>query len=69
MEEFKYKVYVRLDENNCITVVESDLTLKDTTEYVQIDEGTGINILMRKAIIFQEISLQGIVKVDVIINM
>ena len=41
MEEFKYKVYVRLDENNCITVVESDLTLKDTTEYVQIDEGTG----------------------------
>ena len=41
MEEFKYKVYVKLDENNCIAVVESDLTLKDTTGYVQIDEGTG----------------------------
>lgn len=41
MEEFKYKVYVKLDENNCIAVVESDLTLKDTTGYVQIDEGIG----------------------------
>ncbi len=41
MEEFKYKVYVKLDENNCIAVVKSDLTLKDTTGYVQIDEGTG----------------------------
>ena len=41
MEEFKYKVYVKLDENNCIAVVESDLTLQDTTGYVQIDGGTG----------------------------
>lgn len=41
MEEFKYKVYIKTDENNCIIGVESDLTLKDTTEYVQIDEGTG----------------------------
>lgn len=41
IEEFKYKVYVKLDKNNCITGVESDLTLKDTTGYVQIDEGTG----------------------------
>ena len=41
MEEFKYKVYVKLDENNCIAVVESDLTLKDTSGYIQIDEGIG----------------------------
>lgn len=41
MEEFKYKVYVKLDKNNCITAVESDLTLKDTTDYIQIDEGNG----------------------------
>lgn len=41
MEEFKYKVYIKTDENNCIIGVESDLTLKDTTGYVQIDEGTG----------------------------
>lgn len=41
MEEFKYKVYVKLDENNCITGVESDLNLEDTTGYVQIDEGLG----------------------------
>ena len=41
MNEFKYKVYVKLDKNNCIICVKSDLTLKDTTGYVQIDEGTG----------------------------
>lgn len=41
MDEFKYKVYVKLDKNNCIIYVESDLTLKYTTGYVQIDEGTG----------------------------
>lgn len=41
MEEFKYEVYVKLDTNNCIISIESDLTLKDTTGYVQIDEGLG----------------------------
>ncbi|CAI3224089.1 Conserved hypothetical protein [Clostridium neonatale] len=41
MEEFKYKVYIKTDKNNCVTSVESDLTLKNTTGYVQIDEGTG----------------------------
>lgn len=41
MEEFKYKVYIKLDKNNCIAGVESDLTLEDTTDYIQIDEGTG----------------------------
>lgn len=41
MKEFKYKVYIKLDKNNCIIGVESDLTLKDTTDYVQIDEGNG----------------------------
>lgn len=41
MEVFKYKVYIKTDENNCITVVESDLALDDTTGYIQIDEGIG----------------------------
>ena len=41
MEEFKYKVYIKTDKNNCVTNVESDLTLKNTTGYVQIDEGIG----------------------------
>lgn len=41
MEEFKYKVYVKLDKNNCIIAVESDLTLEDIKGYVQIDEGLG----------------------------
>lgn len=41
MEEFKYKVYVQIDSNNCITGIESDLTLKDTTGYIPIDEGAG----------------------------
>ena len=41
MEEFKYKVYIKTDKNNCVTSVESDLTLKNSTGYVQIDEGIG----------------------------
>mgnify|MGYP005958611475 CR=1 FL=1 len=41
MEEFKYKIYIKTDENNCIIGVESDLTFEDTTGYIQIDEGTG----------------------------
>lgn len=41
MEELKYKVYVITDENKCIINIESDLTLKDTEGYIQIDEGSG----------------------------
>ena len=41
MEEFKYKIYIKTDKNNCITGVESDLTLEDTSGYIQIDEGIG----------------------------
>lgn len=41
MEEFKYKVYVKIDSNNCIIGIDSDLTLNDTTGYIEIDEGTG----------------------------
>ena len=57
MNEFKYKVYVKLDTNNCIISIESDLTLKDTTGYVKLMKVLEINTLMHKAIIFQEISL------------
>lgn len=35
------KVYIKIDKNNCIIGVESDLTLKDSIGYVQIDEGIG----------------------------
>ncbi|CAI3550088.1 Conserved hypothetical protein [Clostridium neonatale] len=41
MEEFKYKIYIKTDKNNCIIGVESDLTLEDTSGYIQIDEGIG----------------------------
>lgn len=41
MEELKYKVYAVTDENKCIISIESDLTLENTTGYIQIDEGTG----------------------------
>ena len=41
MEEFKYKIYTKTDKNNCIIGVESDLTLEDTSGYIQIDEGIG----------------------------
>lgn len=41
MESSKFKVYVKIDQNKCITNIVSDLILKDTTNYIQIDEGFG----------------------------
>ena len=41
LEQNKYKVYIKIDENKCITNVESSLTLSDTSGYIQIDEGVG----------------------------
>lgn len=35
------KVYVKLDENNCIVEINSDVFLKDTRGYILIDEGEG----------------------------
>lgn len=37
----KIKVYVKLNENNVITQIKSSIFLKDITDYVEIDEGTG----------------------------
>ena len=37
----KIKVYVKLNENNVITQINSSIFLKDTTDYVEIDEGMG----------------------------
>lgn len=37
----KIKVYVKLDENNVITSINSSIFLKDTSDYVEIDEGMG----------------------------
>lgn len=41
MEEFKYKVYIKLDRNNCITDVASSIQEIDFTDWTEIDEGTG----------------------------
>ena len=35
------KVFIRVNENNCVVSVNSDIFLKDTTGWVQIDEGLG----------------------------
>ena len=35
------KVYVKLDENKIITQINSSIFLKDMTDYICIDEGTG----------------------------
>ena len=35
------KVYVKLNENNVITQINSSIFLKDMTDYICIDEGTG----------------------------
>lgn len=37
----KIKVYVKLDENNVITQINSSIFLKDVTDWVEIDEGMG----------------------------
>lgn len=37
----KIKVYVKLNENNVITQINSSIFLKDTTDYIEIDEGQG----------------------------
>ena len=37
----KIKVYVKLDENKIITQINSSIFLKDMTDYICIDEGTG----------------------------
>lgn len=37
----KIKVYVKLDENNVIIEINSSIFLKDTTDYIEIDEGQG----------------------------
>ena len=36
-----YKVYIKVDENNNITAVNSSAFLPDTTGYIEIDEGVG----------------------------
>ncbi|WP_252244503.1 MULTISPECIES: hypothetical protein [unclassified Clostridium] len=41
MEENKIKVYVEIDENNCITDINSSIFLNDTKDYICIDEGIG----------------------------
>ena len=35
------KVYIKIDENNCITEIDSSIFLDNTENYIQIDEGTG----------------------------
>ena len=35
------KVYVKLDENNVIVAINSDIFLDDHTEWIEIDEGNG----------------------------
>lgn len=41
MEENKIKVYVKTDENNCITAINSSVFLSNTENYIKIDEGSG----------------------------
>lgn len=41
MKDFKYKVYVKLDENKVIRAINSSCFLQDTTGWIVIDEGVG----------------------------
>lgn len=41
MEENKIKVYIKIDENSCITDINSSIFLKSTENNICIDEGTG----------------------------
>lgn len=37
----KHKVYIKIDSNNNIIDVKSDVFLKDTKNWIEIDEGFG----------------------------
>ena len=39
--EITYKVFAKLNENNIITAINSSAFLPDTTDWTEIDEGTG----------------------------
>ncbi|OSA95605.1 UNVERIFIED_ORG: hypothetical protein B2H98_10785 [Clostridium botulinum] len=41
MEENKIKVYVKLDDDNCIVNIDSSIFLQDTKDWILIDEGFG----------------------------
>lgn len=41
MFDNKIKVYVKLDKNNCIVDINSSIFIKDTKDYILIDEGSG----------------------------
>lgn len=41
MFDNKIKVYVKLDKNNCIVDINSSIFIKDTKDYICIDEGNG----------------------------
>ncbi|WP_252241690.1 hypothetical protein [Clostridium sp. ZBS18] len=41
MEENKIKVYINLDENSCITEIDSSIFLQDIKDWICIDEGYG----------------------------
>ncbi|OSA89565.1 UNVERIFIED_ORG: hypothetical protein B2H93_16005 [Clostridium botulinum] len=41
MEENKIKVYIKTDKNNCIININSSIFLKDTKDWICIDEGMG----------------------------
>lgn len=39
--EDNYKVYIQVDENNCIAAINSSAFLADTTAWIEIDGGAG----------------------------
>jgi hypothetical protein len=41
MEELLIQVFIKVNENNCVTAVNSSIFLTDLTGWVQIDEGIG----------------------------
>lgn len=41
MEETKIKVYVKVNENNEIIEINSDIFIDDLTDWIYIDEGHG----------------------------
>lgn len=41
MELDNYKVYIQTDANNNVTAINSSAFLSDTTDWIEVDEGTG----------------------------
>ncbi len=60
MIDNKIKVYIKIDENNCIAEVASSIFLRNIENYIEIDEGVGQKYAHAQNYYFKEKPLRDI---------